>query len=232
LFVALPAWFWYNGRETGKRIWAFWSVVIAASVAQLCRKGVAKVTFSACFMLNPLRRNAVKYLLVCKIWTCAKLWENGGIVQVQMLSLKTWIIQWHCLFMLFMVSVLLAIALCGCSESDQDKKIDSDTKIFESQSLNAKVVRSPDSLSVTNQDNFSYDKPEIKLNGSGFLNEGYTLHPDSIPPGGEKIYELTEFSKDDGTRYNPETMKLKAVEISCDTAKGEKAGYMSGTFRD
>ena len=33
LFVASPAWFWYNGREAAKRIWTFQSAVIAASKA-------------------------------------------------------------------------------------------------------------------------------------------------------------------------------------------------------
>ncbi|GAH35115.1 unnamed protein product, partial [marine sediment metagenome] len=56
---------------------------------------------------------------------------------------------------------------------------------------------------------------------------GYTYRASIIIPNNEYVIGAMQFTKGDGTRFNPITIKPKEIFITCDTPEG-KAYYSGG----
>jgi len=62
----------------------------------------------------------------------------------------------------------------------------------------------------------------MELNGS-FLSSGFILKTDRMEAGGTYTAGALQFTKKDGTRFNPFTYKPQKIDIYCNTPKGENA---------
>ena len=78
---------------------------------------------------------------------------------------------------------------------------------------------------ITNNDNFNWKNVKIEIN-SGILKGGYSYTAQLMEAKITYTIGTMQFTKGDGTRFNPFTIKPKDVFISADTSKGKR--YYSG----
>lgn len=103
--------------------------------------------------------------------------------------------------------VLLAPACCGLGSSTEEW-ID----------VQARVQCSGTQFVITNQDGFDWNDAEFEINDT------YTLRITRVPAGGKVSLNLRDFTKADGTRFNPFTAKVLNLTLVCKCPKGTGFG--------
>jgi len=68
---------------------------------------------------------------------------------------------------------------------------------------------------ITNNDSFDWTDVKFKLN-EGIIKAGYRLNVDRIKAGNTYTVGALQFTKPDGTRFNPFTIKPQTMFIFCD----------------
>jgi hypothetical protein len=116
--------------------------------------------------------------------------------------------------MKYLLSLAVLFLLVGCSIQPSTDSV----------TLNSTIEKSNSKLRITNNDIFSYENVEITINGD------YVLKPETIRPNNPKVFELTEFAKEDGMRFNIYNMKVLDVQITA-TVHTNKFGYTSASFK-
>ena len=113
--------------------------------------------------------------------------------------------------------------LIGCGDSTPDPNGVPD-KVAQ---LNCEVSHNKvtDAVSVTNKDTFPYKNCMVHLNESGFMDNGYMSKSSTIAPGQTQEYQLSDFAKSDGTRF--QISETKIVEIDVETKND--GGFLTGT---
>ena len=77
---------------------------------------------------------------------------------------------------------------------------------------------------LANNDNFDWTNVKFEVN-SGILKGGFVLTTQRIVAGETYTVGAMQFTKGDGTRLNPFTMKPQNLSIWCDTPKGKGFWY-------
>ena len=77
---------------------------------------------------------------------------------------------------------------------------------------------------ITNNDNFNWHNVEFELNG-GIIKSGYKLRATIIEANSIYTVGAMQFTKKDGTRFDPFTHKPQKFNIWCDTSTGKGCYY-------
>ena len=94
-------------------------------------------------------------------------------------------------------------------------------------SLNAEVTLSGSHFIITNNDSFDWTNVELQILSDYIGNNFITVIP-KISKGQKLSVRATEFTKKDGTSFNPYTMKSQGFRIRCDTPVKENVSYHAG----
>ena len=81
--------------------------------------------------------------------------------------------------------------------------------------LDATVKFSDVAFMITNNESKEWTNCKLELNAEGFKS-GYVYKTKVIPTKDALIVPFREFTKGDGTRFNPYDMKAKSLSISCE----------------
>ena len=98
------------------------------------------------------------------------------------------------------------------------------TRAPESAEINPTIIGSALELTVTNKDVFDWTSVQLELNsvfryGISAIHTGESLH-----------IQLQDFSKPDGTKFDPLTEKPTTLLITCNTPEGESKWF--GSFSE
>lgn len=93
--------------------------------------------------------------------------------------------------------------------------------------LNAEVALSGSHFIITNNDSFDWTNVELQIISDYVGNNFITMIP-KISAGQNLSVRATEFTKKDGTRFNPYTMKSQSFRIRCNTPAKENGSYYAG----
>jgi len=92
--------------------------------------------------------------------------------------------------------------------------------------LNAKVVYPGERFVISNNDLFDWKNVKLEI-VSEITEDRFSLKVPNILAGETYTAAAAEFLKDEGTRFNPYTMKLKKFWILCDTPTRANASYLA-----
>lgn len=85
--------------------------------------------------------------------------------------------------------------------------------------INATVSYDNLNIEIKNQDSFAWRLVEVEINPS-FWGDDYKFETYQVQPGDVLFCPISEFTRDDGTRFNQYTTKIKTLDIHCRTPKG------------
>jgi len=114
--------------------------------------------------------------------------------------------------------VFFIILAVGSVDSDSvDRPSSSPSKPSKPQrpDLDATVVFTGTQFVISNHNNYDWTNVKLEIN-SGIIRGGYTLRAGRISAGQTYTVGAAQFSKSDGTRFNPFTHKVKNITITCD----------------
>ncbi len=129
-----------------------------------------------------------------------------------------------------LIKVIALIILAGVvffyGTSGRKRKSDVDSSGRSSAvKLNANVICPGESFIISNNDSFDWTNIKLEII-SGTAEECFSLSIPNILAGDTYTAAAAEFLKDDGTRFNPYTMKPQKFCILCDTPAKENGSYM------
>ena len=75
-------------------------------------------------------------------------------------------------------------------------------------------------FNITNNDSYGWYDVTLELN------DEYTVHEDYIEPNSTYSVGALNFTKNDGTRFNPITQKALKLSISAENADGKKGHFL------
>lgn len=90
--------------------------------------------------------------------------------------------------------------------------------------LNAQVSFDGSQFTIRNNDSFDWTDVDLYLNSSGF-DLGYTFSASRLSANTSYTVGAMQFTKSDGTRFNPFTTKPLKLNISCKTTTGESGFF-------
>jgi hypothetical protein len=93
--------------------------------------------------------------------------------------------------------------------------------------LNANVTFSGSRFIIHNNDSFDWINVELQIISDYILNNFNTTIP-KIPSGKTYSVSATEFTRNDGTHFNPYAMEIQRFWIKCNTSTKEKGSYFAG----
>jgi len=93
--------------------------------------------------------------------------------------------------------------------------------------LNSKVTYPGARFIISNNDSFDWKNVKLEIIPES-TDDRFSLKVPNILAGETYTAATAEFLKDDGTRFNPYTMKPKKFWILCDTPTRENGSYLAG----
>ena len=93
--------------------------------------------------------------------------------------------------------------------------------------LSAEVTMSGSHFIITNNDSFDWTNVELQIISDYIGNNFITMIP-KISQGQKLSVHAAEFTQNDGTRFNPYTMKSQSFRIRCSTPTKENGSYYAG----
>ena len=90
--------------------------------------------------------------------------------------------------------------------------------------LQAEIKFSEIAFQITNTEDLDWTGCRLEMN-SGIIRGGYTYTTDLIPSKDPLIIPFREFTKGDGTRFNPYDTKAQNLSISCQVGGEHGFGY-------
>ena len=94
-------------------------------------------------------------------------------------------------------------------------------------SLNAEVTLSGSHFVIINNDSFDWINVELQII-SDYIGNNFITSIPKISKGRKLSVRAAEFTKNDGTRFNPYTMKSQGFRIRCNTPAKENGSYYAG----
>lgn len=91
--------------------------------------------------------------------------------------------------------------------------------------LQASVKMGGGQFVITNQDSFDWTNVELEINDPGLFKEGYVQKISRLVAGETYTVGVMQFANKNGMRFNPLTMKAKAVSVWSDTPNGKGRWY-------
>ena len=92
--------------------------------------------------------------------------------------------------------------------------------------LTAKVVYPGSRFIISNNDSFDWKNVKLEI-VSETTDDRFSLRLLNLLAGETYTAAAAEFLKDDGTRFNTNTMKPKEIRILCETQTGESGSYLT-----
>jgi len=135
---------------------------------------------------------------------------------------KTSPATWGCLILIIIV-VIVFISIFNETSKESGSSAPSTPK--EEIKLNAAVRFTGTQFVIQNNNDFAWTNVKLEIN-PGILKSGFTYKALRIEPNTTYTVGAMQFSKSDGTRFNPFSIKPKEIFISADTPKGR--AYYSG----
>lgn len=132
------------------------------------------------------------------------------------------------LVLIFFIIFSMAYQLFRTNDNKKPKSRKSSSIENTVTGLNVSMLFDGSQFIITNHDNYDWTNVEFELNGSTF-SSGYLLRSARIRAGETYTVGALQFSKNDGTRFNPFSMKPQKLSISCKTPGG-KMGFYYGSF--
>lgn len=111
-------------------------------------------------------------------------------------------LAWKWLF-----AVLLIISICGCGKVNESDEVD----------LIIALSATPEHIMIDNGNSYVWNNAKITINNS------YFYESDMIPRGSTSL-NLTEFTKQNGTAFDPKKNRLYSVSIYVPDALDGKPG--------
>lgn len=93
--------------------------------------------------------------------------------------------------------------------------------------LKAKVTFPGARFIISNNDSFDWENVKLEIIPES-TEDRFSLRIPNISAGETYTAAAAEFSKDDGTHFNPDTMKPQKFWILCDTPTRESGSYLTG----
>jgi hypothetical protein len=112
---------------------------------------------------------------------------------------------------IFVVIILISVGIGTCVSNTPSTTVE----------LEASISFDGTQFHITNNNNFTWIDAKFKLNDD--YKYSATM---SLQPGNEYTVGALQFTKDDGTRFNPFTSKALKMSVSCQTSDG-KTGHVS-----
>ena len=119
---------------------------------------------------------------------------------------KGWMVALGILFLL-----ITLMAGIGIMVSDSETK----TETPQTKTLNAEVTFDGTQFTITNNDNYTWTSVKFMIN-SGIVSSGYILRHSRVEANTIYTVGALQFAKSDGTRFNPNTIKLQSIFIFAD----------------
>ena len=107
--------------------------------------------------------------------------------------------------------LIILMAVVGIIVSDSETK----TEISQTKTLDAGIIFNGTQFIITNKDNYAWTSVKFMLN-SGIISGGYVLRYSRIEAKTTYTVGVLQFTKSDGTRFNPNTMKPQSIVILAD----------------
>jgi len=127
---------------------------------------------------------------------------------------------------LVIIILLLFVRSCGdCMGcGDSSTKTTRTTPKTTTVDLKTSVLFDGSQFIIVNLDDFDWTNVKLEVNSSGFKS-GYILNTKKMEAGHTYTVGAMQFTKGDGTRFNPFTMKPLNFSIWCDTPEGNGFYY-------
>ncbi len=98
--------------------------------------------------------------------------------------------------------------------------------------LNASVVLGDAEIHITNRNDFAWNNVAMDLNGVHVFGSNFVYQCATLGAGETHTVAAKDFTLDDGTRFNPFSIKIQSLFVSCATPKGTASGtWKSGESR-
>jgi len=123
---------------------------------------------------------------------------------------------------LFFIGIIIFVAIG--SQTDTGTSNGSSSTV----DLNATVRFNGTEFVITNGDSFDWTNVKLEINSKTF-SSGYILKTSVMKAGEVYTVGAMQFTKSDGTKFNPFTHKALNLSVRCDTPKGK--GYYYGTWK-
>jgi len=114
------------------------------------------------------------------------------------------------------LAILMLVAACS-TPTPTPKPVD----------LHATARMDGQTVMVTNNDTFTWQGVKVELRPSA-NHSGYSVTVSSIPANNTAVLGVSRFSNSDGVRFDPTSMLMQEIWISCDTQNGK--AYWFGTW--
>lgn len=88
--------------------------------------------------------------------------------------------------------------------------------------IKANVRYSADAFLIENEEPVALSLCRLEMNSPGLFKEGYKFNLSGIAANDSAIVPFNEFTKSDGTRFNPYSTKPQSLSMFCDGVGGKK----------
>jgi hypothetical protein len=126
----------------------------------------------------------------------------------------------------FVVIILISIVLFYDNSDKKHVSIIDNTDKSSTVRLKAKVTFPEGRFIVSNNDPFDWKNVELEIMPES-TKERFSLKVPNISAGETYTAAAAEFSKEDGTRFNPYIMRPMEFLIQCDTSANKKGSYQT-----
>jgi hypothetical protein len=127
---------------------------------------------------------------------------------------------------IFIVIILISIVFFTTRPARRHISATDDTDNSSTVRLRAKVTFPEARFIVSNNDSFDWKNVKLEIMPES-TEERFSLKVPNISAGETYTAAAAEFSRDDGTRFNPYTMRPKEFWILCDTPANKRGSYQA-----
>jgi len=125
------------------------------------------------------------------------------------------------------VFVLICIALFSGTSAKKSRSSKASSSDKSAVRLNARVTFTGAQFIIYNNDSFDWTNVELQIMLET-VDSNFNLKVPQIPAGKKRTVRASEFTKKNGARFNPYTMKPKRFLIWCDTQTRKSGSYFAG----
>lgn len=91
--------------------------------------------------------------------------------------------------------------------------------------LNVDVGQNTFAFQIKNNEDINWKSCKLTMNSSGLLSNGWSYNLDEIAANDKVIVPYNEFTKNDGTKFDPDTTKAQSLSIFCNDVGNGHTGF-------